>query len=47
MLNSRATLTNSELIDMWLHGKSPNTVDGYRRYADRFFRHVGEKSLSE
>lgn len=47
MLNSTATLTNSELIDMWLHGKSPNTVDGYRRYAERFFRYVGEKSLSE
>jgi site-specific recombinase XerD len=46
MLNSPATVTNSELIDMWLHGKSPNTVDAYRRYASKFFRHVDNKPLS-
>ncbi|MBO3464252.1 tyrosine-type recombinase/integrase [Aetokthonos hydrillicola Thurmond2011] len=47
MLNSPATLTNSELIDLWLHGKSPNTVDGYRRYAERFSRHIEYKPLSD
>lgn len=46
MLNIQA-VTNTELIDLWLHGKSPNTVDGYRRYAQRFFRHVGDKPLAD
>ena len=46
MLNT-STLTNSELIDLWLHGKSANTVDGYRRYAQRFFISVGNKPLRE
>ncbi|MFK0735384.1 MAG: tyrosine-type recombinase/integrase [Gloeotrichia echinulata HAB0833] len=41
MLNS-STVTNTELIDLWLHGKSPNTVDGYRRYANRFFSHANK-----
>ncbi len=41
MLNS-STVTNTELIDLWLHGKSANTVDGYRRYANRFFSHVNK-----
>lgn len=47
MLNNSTTLTNTELINLWLHGKSPNTVDGYRRYAQRFFCHVGDKPLGE
>jgi integrase/recombinase XerD len=47
MLNSSATLTNSELIDLWLHGKSKNTVDGYRRYAEQFFLHVNNKRISD
>ncbi|WP_315788284.1 hypothetical protein [Fischerella sp. JS2] len=47
MLNTPTTLTNSELVDLWLHGKSANTVDGYRRYTERFFRHIGNKALSE
>ncbi|MCP6761910.1 MAG: tyrosine-type recombinase/integrase [Fischerella sp. CENA71] len=47
MLNSPTTLSNTELVDLWLHGKSANTVDGYRRYAERFFRHIGNKPLSE
>ncbi len=42
MLNTSSTLTNTELVDLWLHGKSANTVDGYRRYAERFFRHVNK-----
>jgi len=46
MLNTPTTLTNTELIDLWLHGKSKNTVDGYRRYAERFFSHVN-KPLSD
>ncbi|MBW4457423.1 MAG: tyrosine-type recombinase/integrase [Nostoc indistinguendum CM1-VF10] len=46
MLNTPSALTNSELIDLWLHGKSKNTVDGYRRYAERFFSHVN-KHLSD
>ncbi len=46
MLNTH-TLTNSELVDLWLHGKSANTVDGYRRYAQRFFTSVGNKPLKD
>jgi integrase/recombinase XerD len=42
MLNSSSTLTNIELIDLWLHGKSANTVDGYRRHAERFFSHANK-----
>ena len=47
MLNSPTTLTNSELVDLWLHGKSLNTVAGYRRYAERFNRHIGNKPYSD
>jgi integrase/recombinase XerD len=47
MLNSSSTLTNTSLIDLWLHGKSANTIDGYRRYANRFFSHVGDKPLPD
>lgn len=49
MLNTNAnvTITNTELINLWLHGKSANTVDGYRRYAERFFTSVGNKPLGE
>lgn len=47
MLNDSATLTNAELVDLWLHGKSKNTVDGYRRYAERFFLHVNNKTLAD
>ncbi|MEO1430276.1 MAG: tyrosine-type recombinase/integrase [Cyanobacteria bacterium J06633_8] len=46
MLNTD-TITNTELISLWLHGKSANTVDGYRRYAERFFTSVGNKPLGE
>ncbi|MEM6404545.1 MAG: hypothetical protein AAF757_30700, partial [Cyanobacteria bacterium P01_D01_bin.116] len=46
MLNTN-TISNTELIDLWLHGKSTNTVDGYRRYAERFFASVGNKPLGE
>lgn len=46
MLNTN-TITNTELISLWLHGKSANTVDGYRRYAERFFISVGNKPLGE
>lgn len=47
MLNSSPTLTNTELVELWLHGKSVNTIDGYRRYAQRFFCHVGDKPLAD
>ncbi|MBA3921408.1 MAG: tyrosine-type recombinase/integrase [Nostocaceae cyanobacterium] len=47
MLNTQVALSNSQLVDLWLHGKSPNTADGYRRYAERFFRHIGDKPLEE
>ncbi|MEM7580297.1 MAG: tyrosine-type recombinase/integrase [Cyanobacteria bacterium P01_A01_bin.80] len=46
MLNTD-TITNTELIDLWLHGKSANTVDGYRRYAQRFFISVSNKSMKD
>ncbi|NJN12667.1 MAG: tyrosine-type recombinase/integrase [Nostocaceae cyanobacterium CSU_2_110] len=45
--NSNVTITNTSLINLWLHGKSANTVDGYRRYAERFFTSVGNKPMSE
>jgi len=46
MLNTN-NIKNTELINLWLHGKSINTVDGYRRYAERFFASVGNKPLGE
>jgi len=47
MLNTHVALGNSQLVDLWLHGKSPNTADGYRRYAERFLRAIGDKPLGE
>ncbi|NJM22945.1 MAG: tyrosine-type recombinase/integrase [Richelia sp. SM1_7_0] len=48
MLNTNnISISNTSLIDLWLHGKSANTVDGYRRYAERFFTSVGDKPLGE
>ena len=39
------TVTNSELIELWVHGCSRHTSDAYRRYARRFFDHLGNKPL--
>lgn len=48
MLNKlNPTITNSELVELWLHGKSKNTKDGYQRYAMSFFAHLGNKPLAE
>ena len=46
-MTQTSTLTNSELIEMWLYGKSPNTMDGYSRYATKFLTHIGDKPLGE
>lgn len=35
-----------QLVELWLHERSPNTVDGYRRYLKRFLAHVN-KPLTE
>lgn len=42
-----STATNSEIIDLWTHGKSPHTVAAYRRYACRFLETIGDKPLRE
>jgi integrase/recombinase XerD len=31
-----------ELMDLWLHGKSPNTVASYRRHVEGFLRHAAK-----
>ena len=39
------TVTNEQLIELWVHGRSRHTRDAYQRYARRFFDHVGNKPL--
>lgn len=39
--------TNDELITLWLHGKSPNTCDSYRRDIEYFSRFVENKPLAK
>ncbi len=41
------TVTNSELIELWLHGRALHTQKAYRRYARRFFDHASNKLLAE
>jgi integrase/recombinase XerD len=31
-----------QLIDLWLHERSPHTVASYRRYVEAFLRHAGK-----
>ncbi|MBD2533731.1 tyrosine-type recombinase/integrase [Nostoc flagelliforme FACHB-838] len=47
MLNDSSTLTTSELIDLWLHGKSKNTQQSYSRLTHSFLTHIGNKPLRE
>ncbi|MBE9039345.1 tyrosine-type recombinase/integrase [Oscillatoriales cyanobacterium LEGE 11467] len=35
-------LSTSELLELWLHGKSPNTVSSYRRHVEGFFQHAAK-----
>jgi integrase/recombinase XerD len=37
--------TNQDLIALWLHGKSPNTCDGYRRDIRLFLNSINQKPL--
>ena len=36
MENRQAVVSTEELIELWLHGKAPNTIAAYRRYAQSF-----------
>ncbi|WP_193199753.1 tyrosine-type recombinase/integrase [Nostoc sp. MG11] len=47
MLNDSSTLTNTELVDLWLYGKSKNTQQSYSRLTRSFLNHIGDKSLRE
>lgn len=38
--------TDGQVIRMWLHGKSPNTIEAYSRDISRFLRHAG-RALSD
>lgn len=38
--------SDKELIDLWLHDKTPNTVDAYRRDAEEFRWFIEDKPLS-
>ena len=38
--------SDSELVDLWLHDKSPNTVDAYRRDVEEFRWFLEDKPLS-
>ena len=40
------TVSTAELIELWLHGRSPNTITNYRRYVNSFLAHSG-KTLEE
>lgn len=37
-----ATTVSEQLVNMWLHGKSPCTAEYYRLYARRFLKFVGK-----
>lgn len=37
-----ATTPSEQVVNMWLHGKSPRTVEYYRLYARRFLEFVGK-----
>jgi integrase/recombinase XerD len=37
-----ATTVSEQLVNMWLHGKSPCTAEYYRLYAKRFLEFVGK-----
>ncbi|MGZ3643655.1 MAG: hypothetical protein ACXWOL_14220 [Ktedonobacteraceae bacterium] len=41
-----AGTTDSMIIEMWLHGRSENTQDAYRRDIKRFFAFVNKTSLA-
>lgn len=46
VIQAFATVTNdTELIQLWLHGKSANTCDAYRRDIKYFLSFVGNKPL--
>lgn len=47
MLPPTPKVSNRELVELWVHGRSPYTQDSYRRYAHRFFDHAGNKPLAE
>ncbi|MGB3206449.1 MAG: tyrosine-type recombinase/integrase [Crinalium sp.] len=36
------TTVHERLLDMWLHERSPNTVDYYRRIAQHFLKYIGK-----
>ncbi len=45
-MSNSITVTNSELIELWLYGRSPNTKSSYLNHVNRFLAFV-EKPLTE
>lgn len=45
--DSTTVLESSKLVELWLHGKSVNTRDAYRRDIQQFFDLIEHKSLIE
>ena len=41
MVNSSPTTTD-QLIELWLYGRSPNTIDSYKHHVQGFFTHVNK-----
>ncbi len=39
---SNSVLTDSELIELWLHGRAPNTVESYKHHVSCFKASVGK-----
>ncbi len=43
---SNSIVSTSQLIELWLYQRSPNTIESYKHHVEGFFAHVG-KPLSQ
>lgn len=39
---SNSITTTEELVELWLHGHSPNTIESYKHHVEGFFAHAGK-----
>jgi integrase/recombinase XerD len=47
MFNKSTTVSNDELIDLWVYQKAANTQSAYKRYAKKFFECLSDKPIAE
>ena len=39
---SNSITTTEELVELWLHGRSPNTRNSYQHHVEGFLAHAGK-----